>query len=291
MCSTPQLAPAPLSRWGFYTPKDRRFPVTQTTIAPRARQDVVRARIAGSGKGRTHHIAKAAPRVADAHGIPARITRTGAVKARRKFLAMFPGGFADETYVDWERDYKWNAHRRWQELLAEPLFAARLKRRDYAGIARDAVAIEGRTNLLFSFEKMALRDAVKSEVGAKAFAKGLYDLLHGAGTPDARFDRWCRVLAGLPRRQTRVLTWPVATVFGFIAQPETHFYVKPNVTREAAKAYFYPLDYQSKPNAATYAGMLAFAETVRRDTAKLHPRDMIDLQSFIWVQGSAEYED
>ncbi|HEX4193657.1 MAG TPA: hypothetical protein VHY80_11180, partial [Stellaceae bacterium] len=157
--------------------------------------------------------------------------------------------------------------------------------------ARDAVAIEGRTNLLFSFEKMALRDAVKSAAGAKAFANGLYDLLHGAGTPAARFDRWCQVLAGLPRRQTRVLTWPVATVFGFIAQPATHFYVKPNVTREAAKAYGYTLDYQSKPNAATYAGMLAFAETVRHDAATLHPRDMIDLQSFIWVQGSAEYED
>jgi len=29
---------------------------------------------------------------------------------------------------------------------------------------------------------------------------------------------------------------------------------------------------------------------VRSDTADLEPRDMIDLQSFIWVQGSDEYE-
>lgn len=255
----------------------------ETTIAPHTRQVVLQTRIATRGKGRSQYQAKAAS--------PPRLTRTGVVKARRKFLAMFPGGFADETYVDWERDYKWKAHRRWQEVLAEPLFAARLARRDYAGIARDAVAIEGRTNLLFSFEKMALRDGVKSAAGAKAFAIGLYDLLHGTGTAEARFERWCAVLAGLPRRQTRVLTWPVATVFGFIAQPKQHFYVKPNVTRAAAKAYGYPLDYRSKPNAATYAGMLAFAETVRRDNGKLHPRDMIDLQSFIWVQGSAEYED
>lgn len=263
--------------------------ITPPEHPSRARQNAVRARIAQSGKGRTKLKAKAAlarPRIA-----PGRITHTGAVKARRKFLAMFPGGFADEAYVDWERDYKWKAHRRWQELLAQPLFAARLKRRDFAGIARDAVAIEGRTNLLFSFEKMALRDAVKSEAGAKAFAKGLYDFLHGAGTPEARFERWCGVIAALPRRQTRVLTWPVATVFGFIADPQAHFYVKPNVTREAAKAYGYPLEYRSRPDAETYGAMLAFAETVRRDTAKLRPRDMIDLQSFIWVQGSAEYED
>jgi hypothetical protein len=248
------------------------------------RQAAIETRIARHGKGRTRYVAKAA-------APSGRALNTAAVKARRKFLAVFPGGFRDETYVDWERDYKWNAHRRWHEVLDRPLFAARLKRRDYAGIARDAVAIEGRTNLLFSFEKMALRDAVKSAAGAKAFAIGLFDLLHGKGTAAARFDRWCDVLAGLPRRQTRVLTWPVATVFGFIAQPETHFYVKPSVTRAAAKAYGYALDYRAKPNAETYAAMLAFAETVRRDTAKIHPRDMIDLQSFIWVQGSAEYED
>ena len=260
-----------------------------TVIAPRARpshekQAALRARIATSGKGRTRHQAKAAP-------APARIVAAGAVKARKKFLSIFPRGFADETYIDWERDYKWRAHLRWQERLAQPLFAARLAARDFATIARDAIAIEGRTNLLFSFEKMALRDAVKTAPGAQAFAAGLYDFLHGAGTPASRFDRWCQVLAALPRRQTRVLTWPVATVFGFIAEPQTHFFVKPNVTREAAKAYGHALDYQSKPNAATYAGMLDFAETVRRDQAILRPRDMIDLQSFIWVQGSAEYED
>ena len=32
-----------------------------------------------------------------------------------------------------------------------------------------------------------------------------------------------------------------------------------------------------------------FAERVRSDQRDLEPRDMIDLQSFIWVQGSDEY--
>jgi hypothetical protein len=31
--------------------------------------------------------------------------------------------------------------------------------------------------------------------------------------------------------------------------------------------------------------------TVRRDLADMRPRDMIDVQSFIWVQGSDEYEE
>jgi len=99
------------------------------------------------------------------------------------------------------------------------------------------------------------------------------------------------VLAGLPRRQTRVLTWPLATVFGFIAQPQTHMFLKPNVTRAAAAAYGFDFRYASRPSWETYASLLEFAATVRRDVRDLRPRDMIDLQSFIWVQGSDEYEE
>jgi hypothetical protein len=36
---------------------------------------------------------------------------------------------------------------------------------------------------------------------------------------------------------------------------------------------------------------MEFATTVRRDTRDLRPRDMIDIQSIIWVQGSDEYEE
>src|SRR5207253_1499204 len=104
----------------------------------------------------------------------------------------------------------------WFELLNKPRFARRLHERDWAGIAADAVRVESRTNLLFSFEKMALRDAVKSPEGAQAFAEGLFEFLHGRGTMEARFTRWVERVAALPRRQTRVLTWPIVTVFGFI---------------------------------------------------------------------------
>jgi len=145
--------------------------------------------------------------------------------------------------------------------------------------------------MIFSFEKMALRDAVKSAAGAKAFAEGLYEFLHGRGDMQRRFERWCAVVAALPRRQTRVLTWPLVTVFGFIAQPEQHIFLKPTVTRRAAEAYGYDFRYQSKPNWETYSNLLELAEIMRSDLRDLRPRDMVDLQSFLWVQGSDEYPD
>ncbi len=164
-----------------------------------------------------------------------------------------------------------------------------IDQQDFRAIAQRAVAIESRTNLLFSFEKMALRDAVKSKDGARAFAIGLWDILHGDAPLSQRFDSWVDVLAGLPRRQTRVLTWPLATVFGFIAQPSKHFFLKPMVTRRAAENYGYDLNYNSRPNWSTYSSILGFARAVRADIQDLRPRDMIDVQSFIWVQGSDEY--
>jgi hypothetical protein len=36
---------------------------------------------------------------------------------------------------------------------------------------------------------------------------------------------------------------------------------------------------------------LEFAEIVRRDLRDLRPRDMIDIQSFLWVLGSDEYAE
>jgi hypothetical protein len=224
------------------------------------------------------------------------MTRSGTVssapaKARKKFLRYFREGFRDETYIDWERGYKWNAHEQWIDALGPKQFKTLLSRRKYAEIAGHAVRIESRTNLLFSFEKMALRDAVKSPAGAELFANGLYQFLHGAGNSETRFSRWCETVGRLPRRQTRVLTWPLATVWGFIAQPDRHFFLKPNVTRIAARAYGFDFQYQSKPNWSTYSNLLLFADTVRRDLVDLRARDMIDIQSFIWVQGSDEYPD
>ena len=212
-----------------------------------------------------------------------------AMRCRRKFLRFFPAGFHDETYVDWERGYKWEAHERWQEELGRDQHAALINSKKYQEIAQRAVRIESRTNLLFSFEKMALRDAVRDPAGARLFADGLYQWLYGDQPLDMRFHQWVHVVGALPRRQTRVLTWPLVTVFGFIADPKTHMFLKPNVTREAARRYGFPFAYVSRPAWPAYRSLLDFAETVRRDQRDLRPRDMIDLQGFIWVQGSDEY--
>jgi hypothetical protein len=212
---------------------------------------------------------------------------------RKIFLELFPGGFADERFLSWERDYKVEAHRLWRsEIGGGADLRAALDSGRHLEVAQAAVRIESSRALLFSFEKMALRDAVvRSEEGAVRFTEGLYHWLHGPGSEQDRFERWVEVVAGLPRRQTRVATWPVATVFGSIARPKVHLFVKPETTKRAAARYGYDLHYASRPSWATYGSVLDFARTIRRDLADLRPRDLIDIQSFIWILGSTEYED
>jgi len=217
----------------------------------------------------------------------------GAALCRRKFELFYPEGFEDETYLVAERSHKDRAHLEWEAELGPAAFRKLLARGEFRQIADAAVRIEARANLLFSFERMAVRDAVKAPAGARLFATELHAFLYGPGSPQRRFADWIEALADLPQRKSRVLTWPVATVFGFIARPDRHLFFKPRAMRKAAHDYGYALTYQATPAWPLYQDLLTFAAVVRRDLDRkpgFKARDMIDLQSFMWVQGAPEYQ-
>ena len=154
---------------------------------------------------------------------------------KKKFLHYFPEGFSDEKYYSWERGYKWEAHLAWKNALNKQEYDMLLSEENYSEISLRAVRLETKTNLLFSFEKMALRDAIKSHEGAKAFSEGLYEYVYGKHSFQKRFENFTDVLNLLPRKQTRVSTWPLQTVLGFIANPKENIFLKPRVTQIAAK--------------------------------------------------------
>ena len=105
--------------------------------------------------------------------------------------ALFSGGLQGRDVYRLGARYKADAARDWQAVLARPAFEALLESGRFREIAAQAIRNESRTNLLFSFEKMALRDAVRTSAGARRFAEGLHGFLHGTGTDEERFTRWC----------------------------------------------------------------------------------------------------
>ena len=209
---------------------------------------------------------------------PARVPASNRLvaRARRKFLRAFPGGFRDETYLDWERDYKWQAHLRWQENLSESAFRRLIDSRQFETVAKLASSIESRTNLLFSFEKMALRDAVRSPAGAQAFSCALFDFLHG---PEPAEMPLCELGGG-----ARPFAAPADARADLAAcdrvrlhrAAEAHFFFKPTVTREALRRCGMPLQYASRPDWPLYKNLLDSVGQVkrehRRDAAPRHDR-------------------
>lgn len=216
------------------------------------------------------------------------VEKTAMDMGQRKFLRLFPDGFHDEAYLTRERDHKWRAHLEWEAQLSRPTMRTLLAAHGYREIAARALGVEAGHRLLFPLEKIVLEDAIADEAGARIFAEGLCRFLHGPEAPEERFADWCDAIQSLARGRTRILTWPLATVFGFIAQPERHLFLKPNTSRAAARVLCHPFSYAPRPNWQTYGNYLALAGTVKKAIAGMHPRDMIDIQSFLWIQSVDE---
>lgn len=211
-------------------------------------------------------------------------------KHKKRWLKFFPKSFKDQQYIDWERTYKWEAHKLFNQLLGKKQFSELMRAREYPEIANRALQVESRCNFLFSFEKMALRDALRTTLGARLFAEGLYQLLYEDGPLKNRFVAWIVAVSELPRKKSRVLSWPIVTFFPFIAQPSKFIIMKPTAMKVAAFELGYDLEYTSTPTWSTYERLLKLADLVGEAISDLKPQDYHDLQSFLWVIGSAEYE-
>lgn len=142
-----------------------------------------------------------------------------------QFLGRFPRGFYGDRFAAEEREYKWRAHQLAQELLSLSELARLLSVHDDREVCRRALRVANATNLIFPNEKMALKDGLESAAHQQAFATTLYDLLHGDGALQPRFERYIALLESIEAAK-----WTIATYFLFIVYPDTYIFLKPTVT-------------------------------------------------------------
>lgn len=197
--------------------------------------------------------------------------------AIERFLEKFPKGFYDDGYANEERDYKVFASDLAKEHLGVGALAKKLKAEAYEEIGREAMRVVTATNLIFPNEIMALNDALKSSAGQIRFARGLGDLLAVEKPSEGAFRAFAAML-----EEIAAAKWTIATYFPYLVYPDTHIFLKPMVTQAAAELSGFDLNYKPQLNWLTYSRLLEFANRLRKDLAKLKPRDMIDVQSFIW---------
>jgi hypothetical protein len=193
------------------------------------------------------------------------------------FLAEFPEGFRGEGFVEQERDYKVAAHKLAIELLDEKSIRKSIKSGDFEEICRRALQVASATNLIFPNEKMALKDGLRTKAKKELFSFSLLDLLWGSEAFEIRFDRFCDAL-----REIGAAKWTTATYFPYLIDPKTFMFLKPTVTQNAAELCAFELNYRPELNWQTYESVLAFSMYLKHELANLKPRDMIDVQSFMW---------
>jgi hypothetical protein len=191
------------------------------------------------------------------------------------FLMEFPGGFYGEKFASHERDYKMAGHELALDLLKKEDLNDLLGRGEHDEICLRARRVIEKLNLPSQFETMKLRSGVKGN--EKLYAEELVEFLYGPDDFTRRFDRFCDILS-----KVNGAKWPIITYYPFITFPAEHMFLKPEVTQAAADACGFELMYRPDINSRTYSKLLDFSRYLLDQLSDLSPRDMIDIQSFIW---------
>lgn len=201
----------------------------------------------------------------------------------RRFSKIFPEGFYDTAYLakkSGERNDKVDAANMAGELLSQTAWSDLAGQNGYGEICQRLAKVEAKTNLLHKFEKIKWQAALHESSLQKPLADALFNDLYGTGSRESRFDGLIKVLS----QADGCSKWTVATYYGFLLQPEPRIFIKPEVTKFSADACGWDLQYDSTPNWNTLNRAEGMAKYLFDELTKVgrNPRDMIDIQSFIW---------
>lgn len=198
---------------------------------------------------------------------------TGFDGARARFLRFFPEGFAGSSYAEWERNFKVAAQAKLN--ATAPLAEAATG----SGFGEAILSVFYATNLLSPFEKARLPGTLRGP-SADAFVRAAARFAQGGGEPGLLDMR--RVLQSQDNAK-----WTVATYLPFLWRPDAHMFLKPEVTKDFAGrvGHRFANDYDARLDMKDYDSLLDLVRTTKHELADLHPRDGIDVQSFIWIVG------
>jgi hypothetical protein len=193
--------------------------------------------------------------------------------ARDRFLHWFAGGFKSPAYLSDERGYKLAAKERLE--ATTPVEEAA----NGSGHGEAVLAAFRRTNLLYPVEKTRLQGLLRGPQ-ADDFVRAAARFALGEGKSAlATMERLLR-----PHDNAK---WTVVSYLPFLWKPDEHIFLKPEVTKDFASRVQHDLEHEYSPELdhAVYESLLDLAGQIDREFADLGPRDMIDIQSVIWVVG------
>ena len=191
------------------------------------------------------------------------------------------GGFASPAFVKEEVHYKHQA----VTLMHETLGADEMQRLMAAGQEDEIIQRLGKvgrkTNLLFQTAPLeGDLNILHVEIRDKpAFCRQVFDLLHGQSPSPERLAHYAAYVEsqGYPNR------WTFPTYLLFLCHPESEMLVKPRITAWLFQYLGMAQKLSAHPTAESYQTILDIVEALKTALAEYHPRDMVDIQSLIWI--------
>lgn len=183
------------------------------------------------------------------------------------------GSFNNPEYLSEERDYKLDAAEKQHNLLGKEQLKALIDQGDYEEIKKRIKQAAYGNNMLNQFDMRPILDAP-----AESLSLRLYDLLYGEQPFEQRFNAWLEVL-----KTSRPRCWPSATYYLMLHDPAEHIFIKPEPFREFLEELNSELKWQTRPSPELYGQFQELGRQILPELATLGARDMIDVQSFIWI--------
>ncbi|ACR80494.1 MULTISPECIES: hypothetical protein [Kosmotoga] len=188
-------------------------------------------------------------------------------------------GFEDDRFLEEERDYKVETVKRAKELLNETVLAGLIESKAYSELFERIEKIGKDNNLLFNSIPTSgdLRLLFSTKINKEAFSKEFFNLLYGSGSSEERLEKFCNFV----EKSGEKSYWTFPTYFLFIVYPESEYFVKPSVVSWFAN--FFGFAFSRKPDARSYKLLKDYSFELMKALSDFNPKDMIDIQSFIWV--------
>ncbi len=197
-------------------------------------------------------------------------------------------GFDTPKFVQDELEDKWQASEKARDLLSQAEFERLLEKDDVAEALRRLKKIGHTTNLLYlsTPQTSDLRLLYDDSLDKRAFVEQVYDLLYGPGISPGRLQRFVDFLAA----NNVKAYWTFPTYFLFLIHPQTDIFIKPQTFYDFFALIGRKKDWSRDVSGEAYRVMLNVAHDLTEALAAYHPRDMIDIQSLIWVAARAGNE-
>lgn len=210
----------------------------------------------------------------------------------KKFMDQYPDAFCDPKYLNAireERKYKWEAHLKWENEFGNGRGRKLLEEGESDILRRRLNFIVSGINLPHPMEWTKFHDGLRKEKDPTRFFRTLFDFVEAPVPTQELFDRYAESVPFFDsnRGQFTQATWPVVTIFPFIANPKIHMFLKPTEMKLAAETLAFNFAYRTELHWETYESLLKICSFYKEQVKHLKPPDReldhIDIQSLLFI--------